>query len=155
MKRIDEILCEMRKDIPRVVDAKVILRNYTDRIEAQQAAEDALYKLADYEESSQVGDMAAMLEALQTISKCDISKEEDCYTLYRVCEEALSKPPRNCDVYETEAERQSAFINWYNETFDLKGSKYAIDTCDLKHNIDNILHEYITWLFAKAEGEAK
>lgn len=60
---------------------------------------------------------------------------------------ALEKPPRNCDVYKTKAERQSAFINWHNETFDLKDSKYAIDTCDLKHNIDDILHEYIDWLF--------
>jgi hypothetical protein len=34
MKTVDNILCEMRKDIPRVVDAKVILRNYADRLEA-------------------------------------------------------------------------------------------------------------------------
>ena len=37
-------------------------------------------------------------EALETISKCDISKEEDCYTLYRVCEAALAVSPRNCDI---------------------------------------------------------
>ena len=34
MRIADEILREMRKDMPRVVDAKVILRNYADRIEA-------------------------------------------------------------------------------------------------------------------------
>ena len=34
MEKIDNILREMRKDMPRVVDAKVILRNYADRIEA-------------------------------------------------------------------------------------------------------------------------
>lgn len=34
MKAVMYILDEMRKDIPRVVDAKVILRNYADRIEA-------------------------------------------------------------------------------------------------------------------------
>lgn len=34
METIDDIVREMRKDIPRVVDAKVILRNYADRIEA-------------------------------------------------------------------------------------------------------------------------
>ena len=48
-------------------------------------------------EGMQVGNAAKMREALETISKCDISKEEDCYTLYRVCEEALSAMPRNCD----------------------------------------------------------
>lgn len=34
METIADIVREMRKDIPRVVDAKVILRNYADRIEA-------------------------------------------------------------------------------------------------------------------------
>lgn len=33
MNAVMDILNEMRKDIPRVVDAKVILRNYADRIE--------------------------------------------------------------------------------------------------------------------------
>lgn len=65
---------------------------------------------------------------------------------------ALSTPARNCELYETESERQAAFIAYYNETFDLKG-KYAIDTCDLKHDIEGILHEYIEWLFAEAKGE--
>lgn len=36
------------------------------------------------------GNAARMRKALETISKCDISKEEDCYTLYRVCEAALA-----------------------------------------------------------------
>ena len=30
---IDDIVREMRKDMPRVIDPKVILRNYADRIE--------------------------------------------------------------------------------------------------------------------------
>lgn len=66
---------------------------------------------------------------------------------------ALEKPPRNCDVHSTKDQRQSAFINWHNETFDLKDSKYAIDICDIKHNIDDILHEYIDWLFTEAKGK--
>lgn len=44
------------------------------------------------------GNAARMREALETISKCDISKEEDCYTLYRECEAALAASPRNCDI---------------------------------------------------------
>lgn len=46
-----------------------------------------------------LGNAAKMREALETISKCDISKEEDCYTLYRECEAALAASPRNCDVF--------------------------------------------------------
>ena len=41
-----------------------------------------------------------MREALETISKCDISKEEDCYRLYRICDEALSAPPMDGDDLE-------------------------------------------------------
>lgn len=69
--------------------------------------------------------------------------------------EALFAPPRNCDRFETETEMRGAFIDWYNEAFGLKGSKDAIDTCDLKHNIGDILHDYIEWLFAEAKGETE
>lgn len=79
----------------------------------------------------------------------------DASDMREICDSALAEPPRNCDVFETETERRSAFIDWYNEAFDLKGTKYAIETCDLKHNVDGILHEYIEWLFAKAEGGAE
>ena len=66
-------------------------------------------------------------------------------------QEALAAPPRNCDVFKSESEMQAAFIDWYNEVFGLKGSKYAIDTCDLKHDVDGVLHDYIEWLLAPAE----
>lgn len=33
---------------------------------------------------------AKLREALVTVQNCDINKEEDCYTLYRVCEAALA-----------------------------------------------------------------
>lgn len=33
---------------------------------------------------------AKLREALVTMQNCDINKEEDCYTLYRVCEDALA-----------------------------------------------------------------
>ena len=61
------------------------------------------------EKSSQVGNSAKIREALETISKCDISKEEDCYTLYRVCEAALAAPPRNCDMFENTKKAYSRF----------------------------------------------
>lgn len=68
---------------------------------------------------------------------------------------AIAAPARNCDVFKTESERQAAFIAFYNEVYDLKGSKDAIETCDLKHDVDGILHDYIKWLFDTAKLETK
>jgi hypothetical protein len=68
---------------------------------------------------------------------------------------ALAAPARNCDLYETESERQAAFIAYYNETFELTGTSDEISSCELKHDVDGILHEYIDWLFAEAKGEEK
>ncbi len=51
--------------------------------------------------STERGDCAKLREALVTIQNCDIAKEEDCITLYRVCEAALAAPARNCDKYPT------------------------------------------------------
>lgn len=77
---------------------------------------------------------------------------KDILELKQIAESALSAPPRNYDLYATEAERLDAFIAYYNETFDLKG-EYAFDTYDLKHNVDGIFNDYINWLFAEAKGE--
>ena len=89
------------------------LKEWADRIEAAHKREseagaeaaqicgeigELIGREATTEKSSRVGNAAAMREALETISKCDTSKEEDCYTLYRVCEAALSAKPRNCDA---------------------------------------------------------
>ena len=62
--------------------------------------------------------------------------------------QALAEPLRNCDVFATEPEMKAAFIEYYNEVWGLKGTDDAIDYCDLKHNIDGILHCYIDWLLA-------
>lgn len=68
------------------------------------------------------------------------------------CEAALSTPPRNCDVYTTEVEAGEAFIAWYNSMYDLSSDESdEISSCDLKHNVDGILHSYIKWLFAEAK----
>ena len=69
---------------------------------------------------------------------------KDILELKQIAESALSAPPRNYDLYATEAERLDAFIAYYNETF---------DTYDLKHNVDGIFNDYINWLFAEAKGE--
>ena len=94
-----DIVADMRElaadvETGNAVVGQTVWRNYADRIEVAWKRESE----ATTEKSSRVGNAAAMREALETISKCDTSKEEDCYTLYRVCEAALSAKPRNCDM---------------------------------------------------------
>lgn len=70
---------------------------------------------------------------------------------------ALAEPLRNCDVFESESEMQTAFLDYYNEAFSLKGTSYEIEYYDLNHNVDGILYDYIRWLLtpveSKMEGE--
>lgn len=91
MKTSKEIIAEMRKDIPRVVDAKVILRNYADRIE--EAVTDC----------NQLK-MRSALECIDSIAKyLEAGTIRDVLHAYRNIQDrvriALSKPPRNCDLY--------------------------------------------------------
>ena len=76
-----------------------------------------------------LGNAAKMREALKTISKCDISKEEDCISIYRVCEAALAVSPRNCDVgtVEEQAERFHSFCESNKQC----GDVYSCERCQL------------------------
>ena len=80
---------------------------------------------------NQLNNAAAMREALETISKCDTSKEEDCYTLYRVCEAALSAPPRNCDMLSKDEVLET-----------LKDRSFSKE-------------DTIEWIYSKAKGGAE
>jgi hypothetical protein len=113
-------------------------REFADRIEA-----------AIKREREAVGNAAKMRDALETISKCDISKEEDCYTLYDACEAALSAPPRNCDLYATPKEAGEAFIS--------ESCENPCGNCTVSDECHNpLIHECgINWLFAEAKGETK
>lgn len=91
-------------------------------------------------QSVPVGNAAKMREALETISKCDISKEEDCYTLYRVCEAALSDPPRNCDKCLTPKDAMLAHLEEVYEGEKVEFGDY--EWC-----------VFVIWLFAEAKGE--
>lgn len=75
----------------------------------------------------------------------------------RKAKAALAAPLRNCDVFLAESEIRSAFIDWYNKAFALKGTFYEVDYGDLKHDVDGVLHDYIRWLLSpvepKTEGE--
>ena len=129
-----DIVADMRElaadiETGNAVVGQTVWRNYADRIEAAWMREreagaaaaqicgeigEIVGREATTEKSSRVGNAAAMREALETISKCDTSKEEDCYTLYRVCEAALSAKPRNCDRPEC-ATTKSAQDVWHME----------------------------------------
>jgi hypothetical protein len=168
METIDDIVREMRKmgenySKSQSNDCRYVAywlgTTFADRIEAVAKTE---ITTPTCKESLQVGNAEKMREALRQIelllnvcAKTNVSMAATLATISEVVKSSVSAPARNCDLYKTESERRTAFIDWYNETFDLKGSKYAIDTCDLKHNVDGILHEYIEWLFAEAKGEAK
>ena len=109
----------------------------------------------------EAGNVSAIREALDKAHRvlhcaiiAGILRGDDAYDAMNMAAAALSAPARNCDVFGSEAEAKSAFIAYYNEVYDLKGSD-AIDICDLKHDVDGILHDYIQWLFAPAKSETK
>lgn len=119
-------------------------------------------------EREAVGNAAKMREALEAVVKVgypyNFQHEAPhisgyCYEITAAidkCFAALSESPRNCDRFANEAEASKAFIVWYNTVYDLNGDKWnEVSSCDLKHNIDDILHDYIEWLFAEAKGEMK
>ena len=100
--RLDE---KSTDKIPRSLQA-LGLRTYADRIEAAAKRE----REATREKSSQVGNAAAMLEALEAVVKVgyphNFQKEAphirgyccEITTAIKKCFDALSAPPRNCDV---------------------------------------------------------
>lgn len=95
--------------------------------------------------------MREALMHIQNLADALDLNEPNVIAILNTCRDALSAPPRNCDVLKTESKRRAAFIAYFNEAYDLKGSQYAIDTCDLKHDVDGILHDYIKWLFDAAD----
>lgn len=111
--------------------------------------------------SSAPTDSAAMRKALEAardllLPQCNggTAFAKACSSTVNKIVDALAKPPRNCDRFETEDEMKSAFIAYYNKTFGLKGTD-KIYYCDLKHNVDNILYDYIKWLLTPMKQEMK
>lgn len=132
METIEDIITQMRK--PSIYKGKVPVsrvdadfRYFADKLEAAIA-----------QNPPHCGNTAKMREALETISKCDISKEEDCYTLYRVCETALSAPARNCDLYTSADDAWNAF-------------RRINPPIDMPPLLESLM--FREWLFAKAKGE--
>ena len=137
METINDIVCEMRKDIPRVVDTKVILRNYADRIEA-----------ARKREREAVGNAAEMRFALRGIRGI-VNVFSHKFIQERVpliCDEALSSPARNCDVYRTKKERNAAYKKY---------REYVIMSNDNPFFAQDEMMSKEEWLFAEVKGETK
>lgn len=61
------------------------MRNFADRLDRARMKMEI--EIANLRKEN-----AKLREALVTIQNCDISKEEDCITLYRVCYAALAAP---------------------------------------------------------------
>ncbi len=134
METIKGIVAEMRKDIPRVVDAKVILRNYADRIEQ------AVTNCNQFR-------MRKALEQAQRVLHCaivaEILKGEDAHEALNVVTNALSQPPRNCDRFNAPDEALSAYCE--NEGI----------TQPLPLWYGNEYWGLLQWLYDEAKGEAK
>jgi hypothetical protein len=150
MKMIKDIIAEMRKDMPRVVDAKVILRNYADRIEAAAKAleadrdnwrKQALAEDARANEVQSVGNAAKMREALLGIQK-EVAEMVKIYnapleTIASYVNYGLIARPRNCDLYATDGEAYQAYLT------------------AMKNATEKTYVYFEPWLFEKVKGETK
>ena len=133
--RLDE---KSTDKIPRSLQA-LGLRTYADRIEAAAKRE----REATREKSSQVGNAAAMREALEAVVKVgyphNFQKESPhirgyCYeitTAIKKCFAALSSPQRNCDVLSKDEVLEM-----------LKDRSFSKE-------------DTIEWLYGKAEGDTE
>jgi hypothetical protein len=138
-------------DIVREIAAEMLNTSMQD-ITAEVINRWALHlgDAATCKESRQVGNAAKMREALLEIVDCakDVSERNLSYIEYQA-RQALSTPPRNCDLYETPKEAGDAFVNETCET--------PCEICSVSDRFRNpLIHECgINWLFAEAKGENK
>jgi hypothetical protein len=162
---IDDIVCEMRKDMPRVVDTKVILRNYADRIEAavkhqfrettktiphekvgvrDAANNELLNSIKSYQiNSSKARKALEEIMAYVADMVCRSERNESLRkAIYNSARYALSAPPRNCDKCLTPKDAMLAHLE---EVFE--GEKVEFG--------DYEWCEFVKWLFADAKGENK
>ena len=154
--RLDE---KSTDKIPRSLQA-LGLRTYADRIEAAAKRE----RDSTREKSSQVGNAAAMLEALYAITLIDTRMlkrllcelvEADIFdggqirnTIHAVekARQAIAATPRNCDLYRTKKELDAAYEK-YREYVIMSNSNPFVAKDEMMTKED--------WLFAEAKGEAK
>lgn len=67
----------------------------------------------------------AMREALLALKKLDFNKEEDCYAFYRIIDEALALPRRQCDV-GTFGEQYNRYAEFCEQHY----REYSVGKCE-------------------------
>lgn len=119
----------------------------------RQALDEDARANATHKDSLAVGDMAAMREALRKIHLIATTNINECAcndsdrTICKLTEEALAKPPRNCDVY-TEAQ----LCKRVTEKIKSELGNIPQDILDI---VDIVAKGMIRSLFADAKGEQK
>ena len=160
---IVDIVAEMRKDMPRVVDTKVILRNYADRIEAAISNQpnkvetvlnnlirlntakmrEVLKELSDISFATLIfpldGDSSAIYGSDKKMVTLPMWMIAEILNAVKCAQDkanaALSAPARNCDLYAT--------------------CEDAYEGYKVYEKVPLIPFQFAPWLFAEAKGEAK
>lgn len=139
METINDIVREMRKDMPRVVDSKIILRNYADRIEAawqaerERVAEDVrimgvAIKMTGCESVANCNDLGNTSKMREALKQCvEFMSSAICDQIFHsdviyltgcmqhcidAMKDALSAPVRNCDRFSDGVDARDAWIDW-------------------------------------------
>ena len=154
---IADIVAELRFDCPKFhadgtmyrdgdwVYTKGTVKRLADRIEA------AANRESTCEESSQVGNAAAMREACENIA--EYAKTAACHTedahligylnqIERWAEDALAVPSRNCDKLNTADEAYAGFRK-FCDVMECSECQFGQNTTTCR----------LSWLFAEAKGE--
>ena len=127
---------------------------FADRLEASYRREMSKIVSKNGADFGQLGNTAAMREALTKVSEWMAHRIATCgfepsATIPTMLEDvvlpALAAPPRNCDNYNTEADAKSAFLAYWN-----KNHETDYDIGDLKHNVNGITQDYAEWLMEGA-----
>ena len=88
----------------------------------------------------EANDMKAMREALLALKELDFNKEEDCYAFYRIIDEALAKPPRNCDV-GTAKQQEKRYMEECLRSLDCYECKLDQGGCDCRFHWEQMPYE--------------
>jgi hypothetical protein len=167
---IDDIVCEMREWWMRNdnEEAAAELTSFANRIETacealiadrdnwrRQALDEDARANATRDKSSQVGNAAAMYEALKAVVKVGYPHNFQheaphirgyCYeitTAINKCFAALAAPPRNCDVMDW----RTAWVKWRTELHTQKPCGYA--------EVVSGTEQFMDWYMSEAKGERK
>ena len=164
-----DIVADMRElaadiETGNAVVGQTVWRNYADRIEVAWKRESE----ATTEKSSRVGNAAAMRKALVQVSRIAVEmtrktitgEPEDRKTVdrwaLRLCDiacDAISAPPRNCDVGTAE-EQEARFNKFCFSYYNINNVDGECNTCPLNDNVKTTC-EFAWMQMPYEEGEAE